>query len=103
MPKARRTKWERAEHRLLTRLYGGATSLPTLGPYQYDNKRVRYEQGQVLVWAACRNKEAYLAHQAEIEALAEDMAYDLDQESVLIAAHPAYVTLKYAKGGNSPR
>ena len=89
---------------LLTKCFGGATPVPSLGTNVVEDEstgevRFLWENGQVLVQSACKNKAAYLEHRGKIETLADEMAEDLDQAAVLILAYDSdSVLIEYAKG-----
>jgi hypothetical protein len=82
LPADRVREWTERVQQELTRLFGGATVLPAPGASAATGGAA--EQGQALVLCACDDREAFLARRGEVQALAERLRADLDQESALV-------------------
>ena len=85
--------------RELSDCFGGATRVPSPG----DNivgGMVLYEEGQTLVMSLCDDRDEYLAKRDRIEAFADRMAEELNQQSVFVLASPAdCFIIEYSGGG----
>lgn len=78
----------------LTRCFGGAIPIPAPGANfvrdpETGARQFLYEEGQILVLAACKSREEFLAKRDRIHAFVDRMAVDLDPESVFVLAYPS--------------
>jgi hypothetical protein len=81
-------KWTRLALKELTECFEGATVFPALGTNILEGEIV-FEEGQVLVKAACDDRDAFLARRDRIRAFAERMARALNQHSVFVLGCPS--------------
>ena len=83
----------------LSNCFGGATPVPSPG-INILGREVLYEKGQTLVLSACGDRDEYLAKRDRIEAFADRMAEELNQQSVFVLASPAdCFIIEYSGGG----
>ena len=80
--------WTTRAQLLLTECFGGATPIPAPARNKVG-ERVIFEEGQVLVLSACRNREAFRAKEARIARFAQEMKEALDQYAVIVLAFPS--------------
>jgi hypothetical protein len=81
-------KWVRNTQTELAQCFGGATAIPAPGTNILEGKTL-YEQGQVLVLAACNDRAEFIARRGKLEVLVQRMGVDLEQDSVFLLAFPS--------------
>lgn len=87
-------RWTRKVLVELTKCFGG--TVPVAGPganfvrdAKTGKRQFLFEEGQVLVLAACKSRNAFLAKRDRIRAFVDRMAMALDQQSVFVLAYPS--------------
>jgi hypothetical protein len=81
-------KWVQIVEGELTGCFGGATPMPSWGTNTIDG-RVLYEEGQMLVCAACKDREEFLKYQDRLRRLIVRMGKALNQKYVLVLGFPS--------------
>jgi hypothetical protein len=99
--KRKREKWIRIAQKELTQYFGGATAVPAPGTNIVEGK-ILYEQGQILVLAACGDRAEFMAKRRGIEALIQLMGAELKQDSVFLLAFSSDSVLIEMPKGTPP-
>ena len=101
LPEALVKEWSGRVAGALTDWFGGATVLQAPGASAVVDGIA--ERGQLLVLAACGDRADFLARQAEVVELAENLRSALRQETVLILAFASDSTLIGQVSGQAHR
>lgn len=75
-------EWTERVQKEMTRLFGGATVMPSPGASAPSDGAI--ERGQALVLTVCDDRESFLAKRADVHRLAEAVKEGLDQETALV-------------------
>jgi hypothetical protein len=95
---ARTRKWVQIVEKELTACFGGATPIPSWGTNTIDG-RMLYEEGQMLVCAASKDREEFFKYQGRLQRLIVRMGKALNQKYVLVLGFPSDSVLVEMEAG----